>query len=139
MVSFLAILHGYECGTCFGVTRTLQVSQEMSLHYLRRLFHKIFFFNFLRISMMTSYWWFVYDVIRNTIMQNYDQFVPNFDMTYKTIKRVPVPNLRSFGATKTELGAKEVGELSIGKWAGGHSLAHQHGCRNINVWRLSKL
>ena len=27
---------------------------------------------------------------------NYDRFIPNFDMTYKTIKRVSVPNLKSF-------------------------------------------
>ena len=69
---------------------------------------------------------------------NYDRFVPNFDMAYKTIKRVSVPNLKSFGPTKTELQAKEVGEFSImlyGKmgWGGGRSLAQQHGCHNINV------
>ena len=46
-------------------------------------------------------------------------------MAYKRINRVSVPNLKSFGPTKTELGAKEVGEFSImlyqymGKWAGG--------------------
>ena len=34
-------------------------------------------------------------------------------MTYKTIKRVSVPNLKSFGPTKTELWAKDVGEFSI--------------------------
>ena len=39
---------------------------------------------------------------------NYDRLVPNFDMTYKTIKRMSVPNLKSFGPTKTELWAKEV-------------------------------
>ena len=27
----------------------------------------------------------------------------------------------------------------MGKWAGGHSFAHQHGCHNINVSRFSKL
>ena len=27
----------------------------------------------------------------------------------------------------------------MGKWAGGHSFARQHGCRNINVQRFSKL
>ena len=72
----------------------------------------------------------------------YDRLVPNFDMTYKTIKRVFVPNLKSFGATKTELRAKEVREFSImlyEKMAWGHSLAHHHGCHNINVWRSSKL
>ena len=44
---------------------------------------------------------------------NYDRFVPNFDMAYKTIKRVSVPNLKSFAPTKTELHAKEVREFSI--------------------------
>ena len=39
---------------------------------------------------------------------NYHRFVPNFDMAKKTIKRVSVPNLKSFGPTKTELRAKEV-------------------------------
>ena len=32
---------------------------------------------------------------------NYSRFVPNFDMAYKTIKRVCVPNLQSFEPTKT--------------------------------------
>ena len=26
----------------------------------------------------------------------------------------------------------------VGKWACGHSFAHQHGCRNINVWKFLK-
>ena len=44
-------------------------------------------------------------------------------MAYKTIKRVSVPNLKSFGLTKTELQVKEAGEFSVmlnsmGKWAG---------------------
>ena len=63
-------------------------------------------------------------------------------MTYITIKRVSVPNLKSFGPTITELQAKKFGEFSIkldGKMTGGRSLAHQHGCHNINVWRFSKL
>ena len=67
-------------------------------------------------------------------------------MAYKTIKRVSVPTLKPFGPTKTELRAKQVGEFSImlnGKmgWGegGGRSLVHQHGCRNINVCRFSKL
>ena len=34
---------------------------------------------------------------------NYDQFVPNFDMDYKTIHHVSVPNLKLFGPMKTEL------------------------------------
>ena len=63
-------------------------------------------------------------------------------MAYKTIKRVSVPNLKSFGPTKTELRAKEVGESSVmlyGKMGCGRSLAHHHGCRNINVWRFLEL
>ena len=40
---------------------------------------------------------------------NYDRFVPNFDMAKKTIKRVSVSNLKSFGPAKTE----EVGEFFI--------------------------
>ena len=44
---------------------------------------------------------------------NYDQFAPNFDTAYKTIQRVPVPNLNLFGPMKTESPAKEVGEFSI--------------------------
>ena len=58
-------------------------------------------------------------------------------MAYKTIKRVSVPNLKSFGPTKTELRAKEVGEFSLCYM--GKRDAHQHGCRNINVWIISKL
>ena len=34
-------------------------------------------------------------------------------MAYETIKRVPVPNLKSFGPTKTELRGKEVRESSF--------------------------
>ena len=55
--------------------------------------------------------------------ENSDRFVPNFDISYKTIKRVSVPNLKSFRPTKTELLAKEVGEffyyVTWGKWTGG--------------------
>ena len=55
------------------------------------------------------------------IMQTMIDLPPNFDMV--TIKRASVPNLKSFGPTKTELRTKEVGELSflcyMGKWAGG--------------------
>ena len=43
----------------------------------------------------------------------YDQFVPNFGMACRTIQRVYVPNLKSFGPVKTELQAKEVREISI--------------------------
>ena len=58
-----------------------------------------------------------------------------------TIKRVSVPDLKSFGPTKTELMAKEVGEFSFMlyvKMSWERVLAHHHGCRNINVWRFSK-
>ena len=44
-------------------------------------------------------------------------------MAYKTIKRVSVPKLKSFGPTKIELQVKEVGEFSIilyGKMGWGH-------------------
>ena len=43
---------------------------------------------------------------------NYNKFVPKFDMVYKTIQRVSVPNMRLFGPIKTELQAKEVGGFS---------------------------
>ena len=62
-------------------------------------------------------------------------------MAYKTIKRVSVPNLKSFGPMEKELQGKEVGEFSImlcGKMGWGRSLAHQHGYRNINVWGFIK-
>ena len=73
---------------------------------------------------------------------NYYRFVLNFGMVYKTTKCVSVPNLKSFRPTKTEFQAKEVGEFSVmlyGKMGWGRSLAHQHGCCNINVWRFLKL
>ena len=63
-------------------------------------------------------------------------------MACKTIKHVSVRNLKSFGPTKTESRAKEVGEFSImlcGKMGWWRSLAHHYGCRNMNVWRFSKL
>ena len=44
---------------------------------------------------------------------NYNQFAPNFDITYKTVQRVSVPNLNLSGPMKTELQAKEVGEITI--------------------------
>ena len=72
---------------------------------------------------------------------SYDRFVPNFDMAYKTITHVSVPNLKSFRPTKTKLRAKEGGEFFImlyGKMGWGRSFAYQHGCRNINVWKSSK-
>ena len=50
---------------------------------------------------------------RHLYYVNYDHFAPNFDVTYKTIQRVPVPNLKLFGPMKTELWAKEVTEFSV--------------------------
>ena len=43
-------------------------------------------------------------------------------MAYKTIKRVSILNLKSFGPTKTEVRTTEAGEFLLcymGKWAGG--------------------
>ena len=45
--------------------------------------------------------------------RNYDRFLPNFDLAYKTIQRVSASNLKSFGPTKTELRAKEVREFPV--------------------------
>ena len=72
---------------------------------------------------------------------NYDQFVPNFDLAYKTIQFIFVPYLKLFGPTKTELRAKEVGGFlllsgKMGWWA---CFAHQHGCRIINALKFFKL
>ena len=39
---------------------------------------------------------------------NYDQFAPNYDMAYKTIHGVSVPNVKLFGPTKRELWPKKV-------------------------------
>ena len=44
---------------------------------------------------------------------NYDRFVPNFGVAYKTIMLVSVLNFKLFRPTKIELQAKEVGEFSI--------------------------
>ena len=76
------------------------------------------------------------------VCANYDQLAPNSDMAFKTIQCVSVPNLKLFGPRKTELQAKKFGKFSImlyGKWAGRHSFAHHHGCRNVNVWRFPKI
>ena len=71
---------------------------------------------------------------------NFDQFAPNFDMTLKIIPCVFVQNLKLLGSSKT-ITAKEAGEFSIinGKMDWWAFFAHQHGCRNINVKRGSKL
>ena len=71
--------------------------------------------------------------------ENDDQFAPNFDMTCKTMQPVFVPNLKSFEPMQIDLWAKEVGVMLYGKMGCGHSFAHQHGCCNINVDRLSEL
>ena len=61
------------------------------------------------------------------------------------MQRVSLPNLNLFGSMKTELRAKEVGKFSImlyGKMGCMHSFAYQqykYCCRNINMWRFSKL
>ena len=44
---------------------------------------------------------------------NYDQFAPNFGVTYKAIQRASVSNLKLFGPMTRELWEKEVGEFSI--------------------------
>ena len=44
---------------------------------------------------------------------NFDQFAPNFDIIYKTIQRVSVPNLNFFGPMKTKSLVEEAGEFSI--------------------------
>ena len=66
------------------------------------------------------------------IIQIMIKLTPNFDMAYKTIQRVSVPNLKLFVSIKTELWAKKVEEFSVmldGKMGWGHSFAHQHRCR----------
>ena len=66
-----------------------------------------------------------------------DQFVPNFDMAYKIIKRVSVPNLKWFGPTKQSYGQKKFENFllcGMGKWPGVVLLP-----TNVAVWRFSKL
>ena len=73
---------------------------------------------------------------------NNDQFASNFDIACKTMQCVSVPSLKLFGQIKTELSAKEVGEVSVllhGKIGWRPSVAYQHGCRNVNIWRFSQL
>ena len=43
---------------------------------------------------------------------NYYQFAQNFDMAYRTIQRVSVPNLKLLRQMNTELRTKEAGEFS---------------------------
>ena len=42
---------------------------------------------------------------------NCGQFTQTFDMAYKTIERVSIPNLKLFGSMKTKSWTKEVGEF----------------------------
>ena len=52
-------------------------------------------------------------------------------MAYKTSQHVSVSNLKLFGAMKTELQAKEVGEVLLGymgKWAGRTNMAAARYC-----------
>ena len=66
---------------------------------------------------------------------NYDQFPPNFDMTYKTIQSVSVPNVKLFGPMKKEIRAKEAAEFSITLYGKMGWWAHHYGCRNIKMNR----
>ena len=54
---------------------------------------------------------------------NYDRLVPNFDMTYKTIKRVSVPEISShLDQRKQSYGQKKLENFLLRymrKWAGG--------------------
>ena len=54
-----------------------------------------------------------------------------------TIQRVSIPNLKLFGPMKI-VKLDNFLLCYIGKWVGGHSFAHQHGSRNINLWRFSE-
>ena len=73
---------------------------------------------------------------------NYDQFVQNFGIAGKTIQCVSVPNLNLIGIMKQSYSPKKLEDFllcNMGKWAGMHYFPCQHGCRNINVWKFSKL
>ena len=57
-------------------------------------------------------------------------------MAYKTIKHVPVPNLKSFGPTKTSYGQKKLENFLlcyVGKWAGAFSWLPQYKCMEILI------
>ena len=77
---------------------------------------------------------------------NYDQFAPKYHLASKTIQCVSVPNLNLFGPTDTELRRifqildqwiQSYGEFYHVIWE--NELVGIHGCRNIDVWRSSKL
>ena len=65
--------------------------------------------------MNICYWWFAYDIIKNIIMEI---MIDLSQILIWHIKRVSVPNLKSFGQTKTEVRAKEVEEFSVTLHAG---------------------
>ena len=44
---------------------------------------------------------------------NYDQFAPNFNMTYKTIQLVSVPNLKLFGPMNTGYGPEKLEDFLL--------------------------
>ena len=69
---------------------------------------------------------------------NYDPFVPNLDMAYRTIKRASVPNLKSFGPTKTELWEKDISIMLYGKMGWGRTLANTHGCGNMEIFKTKE-
>ena len=46
---------------------------------------------------------------------------------------------QSYGPKKLDNFLDNFLSCYMGRWAGGHSFAHHQGCRNINVWRFSKL
>ena len=69
---------------------------------------------------------------------NYNQFVPNFDMAYKTTQRVSVPNLKVIWTNQNRaMGQRSWSIFYHVVWE--HSFADQNGRHNINVWRFSQL
>ena len=44
---------------------------------------------------------------------NYDQYAINFDVGYKFVQRISVPNLKLFRPIKTKLSAKGVEKFSV--------------------------
>ena len=51
---------------------------------------------------LKQYLWFAYDIIKSIMMQILINLSKNFDMAYKTIQIVFVPNMNFFGLMKTE-------------------------------------
>ena len=58
--------------------------------------------------LITSYWWFANDIIKNMIMQIMVNLPKFLFMTFTTIQSVSVPNLKPFRQMKAELWAKKV-------------------------------